>query len=292
MLNLVATAYPIVLVIITCILMELHARNCRIIHILWKPFSIILNKTNTIAVTGDAVIQAFASFILLSASTLLYNTVAALKQTHVYQSSDCSLYRAVVFSDPTVTWLSHRHLFYVVVVFVPFVLLFLIPSLLLCLYPHKTLQQVSLEVSECQKQTGHHDICRGSTQMFQGWFERHSRLPITSRRVSFILYCWTSDDFRGHTLDWHRCGRWVRLYHSGVPFGSYQALQISNCQPVTQLPLHGSWNSQHLPIHLEIRYFSPQFPTGAHFHTCPCDISRDCLFMGWVVLIQLGRAQM
>ena len=34
MLNLVATAYPIVLVIITCILMELHARNCRIIHIL------------------------------------------------------------------------------------------------------------------------------------------------------------------------------------------------------------------------------------------------------------------
>ena len=135
MLNLVATAYPIVLVIITCILMELHARNCRIIHILWKPFSIILNKTNTTAVTGDAVIQAFASFILLSASTLLYNTVAALKQTHVYQSSDCSLYRRVVFSDPTVTWLSHRHLFYVVVVFVPFVLLFLIPSLLLCLYP-------------------------------------------------------------------------------------------------------------------------------------------------------------
>ena len=135
MLNLVATAYPIVLVIITCILMELHARNCRIIHILWKPFSIILNKTNTTAVTGDAVIQAFASFILLSASTLLYNTMAALKKSLVYQSSDCSLYREVVFSDPTVAWLSHRHLCYVVVVFVQFVLLFLIPSLLLCLYP-------------------------------------------------------------------------------------------------------------------------------------------------------------
>ena len=58
---LLSAVYPVILVIITCILMELHARNCRIIHILWKPFSIILNKTKTTAVTGDAVIQAFAS---------------------------------------------------------------------------------------------------------------------------------------------------------------------------------------------------------------------------------------
>ena len=59
LLPIISATYPVVLVIITCILMELHARYCRIIHILWKPFSIILNKTNTTAVTGDAVIQAF-----------------------------------------------------------------------------------------------------------------------------------------------------------------------------------------------------------------------------------------
>ena len=43
MLDFVPATYTIVLVIITGILMELHARNCRMVHILWKPFGIILN---------------------------------------------------------------------------------------------------------------------------------------------------------------------------------------------------------------------------------------------------------
>jgi hypothetical protein len=66
MLSLVSATYPVILVIITCSLMELHARNCRILHILWKPFRIILNKTNIAGVTSDAVIHAFASIIFLS----------------------------------------------------------------------------------------------------------------------------------------------------------------------------------------------------------------------------------
>ena len=66
MLNFVPAIYPLVLVIISCILMELHARNYRIVGILWKPFKIILSKANITAVTSDAVFRAFASFIFLS----------------------------------------------------------------------------------------------------------------------------------------------------------------------------------------------------------------------------------
>ena len=55
MLNLVTAIYPLVLVIISCILMELHARNYRVVGFLWKPFKIILTKTNVTAVTSDAV---------------------------------------------------------------------------------------------------------------------------------------------------------------------------------------------------------------------------------------------
>ena len=40
MLSLVSSIYPLVLVVITCILMELHSRNCRIIWNLWKPFNV------------------------------------------------------------------------------------------------------------------------------------------------------------------------------------------------------------------------------------------------------------
>ena len=78
LLSLVPAVYPIVLVIITYILMELHARNYRIIHMIWKPFGIFLSKLKVTTVTSDAVIQAFATFILLSSTTLLYNGSAIL----------------------------------------------------------------------------------------------------------------------------------------------------------------------------------------------------------------------
>ena len=74
MLNFIPTVYPFVLVIISCILMELHARNYRIVGILWKPFKIILSKANITEVTGDAVFHAFASHIFLSNITVLIAT--------------------------------------------------------------------------------------------------------------------------------------------------------------------------------------------------------------------------
>ena len=83
LLSLVPAVYPLVLVIITCTLMELHARNYRIIHMIWKPFGIFLSKLKITTVTSDAVIQAFATLILLSATTLLYNGSAILNISHI-----------------------------------------------------------------------------------------------------------------------------------------------------------------------------------------------------------------
>ena len=136
LLNLLSAVFPFILVIITCILMELHARNCRIIHILWKPFSIILNKTNTTAVTGDAVIQAFASLIFLSYFSV-YSAVAnvltgtMVKRILVVKPST----KYFLYIDPTIEWLSPEHIQYIVIVAVPFIIVTLIPSLLLTLYP-------------------------------------------------------------------------------------------------------------------------------------------------------------
>ena len=120
MLSLVSSIYPIVLVIITCILMELHARNYRIIHTVWKPFSIILNKTNITTVTRDAVIHAFATFILLSASTLFYNVGSLFLSNPVARSTSAiPEKRNLVLIDPTIEWLSHKHVLYTVIAMVP-----------------------------------------------------------------------------------------------------------------------------------------------------------------------------
>ena len=147
LLNLVTAIYPIVLVIITWILMELHARNYRIIHILWKPFSILLKKLKITSVTSDAVVHAFATFILLSTLTVICSVANVFINNPVYQSIDASLYKTVLFTDPTIVWYSHKHILYILITSLPFVLLVLIPSLLLCVYPTRIYGCLSRVVS-------------------------------------------------------------------------------------------------------------------------------------------------
>ena len=135
MLNLISAIFPLLLVFITCILMELHARNCRMVHILWKPFSIILNKTNiTTGVTSDAVIHAFASFILLSYFTA-YSAMANVLTSTLVKRICVSEIFYVLYYDPTIKWLSREHILYTAIAAIPFTIVTLIPSLLLTVYP-------------------------------------------------------------------------------------------------------------------------------------------------------------
>ena len=127
--------------------MELHARNYRIIQIFWKPFRIFVNKLKITAVTSDAVIHAFATFILLSATTLSFIVMNINNHTPVYRSTDGTLYKQVLYYDPTITALSHKHVIYLVLAVVPFILLVLIPSLLLCVYPTRIYECLSRFIS-------------------------------------------------------------------------------------------------------------------------------------------------
>ena len=135
MLRLATVTYPILLVIITCILMELHARNYRVIHVLWKPFGIILNKTNTTRFTSDSVIHGFATLIFLSNITPLHVVFRVFKRNTVYRGAELSFYKYVLFIDPTLDWLNHEHAQYILVTIILFLCLTLLPSLLLCVYP-------------------------------------------------------------------------------------------------------------------------------------------------------------
>ena len=146
MLGLVAPVYPIVLVFLTCILMELHAKNYRIIHTVWKPFSAILTKMNVALSKRHTVIHAFSTFILLSAYTLNYVMFITITHNPV-SSSDGTFYKYLVFCDPTLTWFSHKHIVYLLIATVPFIFLVVIPSLLLCVYPTRIYGLLSRYIS-------------------------------------------------------------------------------------------------------------------------------------------------
>ena len=140
MLNLVPAIYPLVLVIISSILMELHARNYKIVGILWKPFKMILSKANMTAVTSDAVFRAFASFIFLSNISVMFTTYQVVNFVTVLNSTG-HFQKRVLYTDPAVEW--NTNITYVLIAAVIFIFISLIPSLLLCIYPTRLYRYLS-----------------------------------------------------------------------------------------------------------------------------------------------------
>ena len=146
LLCLVPATYQIVLVIVTYILIELHARNFKVIQALWKPFSIILKKTNIKEVNGDAVIHAFASFIFLS-NVSVYVTMGNVTAKIMIYRQDLSTYKHSVFFDPSLEWLSHKHIEYLSIGLIPFVFLTLFPSVFHIIYPTRIYGYISRCIS-------------------------------------------------------------------------------------------------------------------------------------------------
>ena len=140
MLDLVPAIYPLVLVIISCILMELHARNYRLVGILWKSFKIILSKANITAVTSDAVFHAFASFIFLSNISVLFTTYQVVNFVGVFNSTG-HFQKRVLYTDPSL--MMNACIPYAVIAAVCFLIISIIPSLLLCIYPTRLYQYLS-----------------------------------------------------------------------------------------------------------------------------------------------------
>ena len=145
-LNFIPATFPFILVISSCILMELHARNYRIVVFLWKPFSNILSKTNITVNASNAVFHAFATCILLSNISVLSSMYRLVDITYVFNSKGV-FKRCVLYIDPTVECFSHQSISYILIAAVPFMFISVIPSVLLCLYPTKVYLYLSRYLS-------------------------------------------------------------------------------------------------------------------------------------------------
>ena len=68
LLDLCSPIYLLMLFVFTCIIIE-HYSHKMIIQKLWKPFNILISKTNHKQVGNDSDVHAFATVILLSSAT-------------------------------------------------------------------------------------------------------------------------------------------------------------------------------------------------------------------------------
>ena len=133
-LDYIVAAYPLALIVITYTLVELHDRNIRIVVLLWKPFRRCFSCFRKQWNIRTSLIDAFATFILLSCVKFLSVTFDLLAPTRLYNSYGDTLDQYRLYYDPTVELFDKQHLPYGLIAFVILSLLVSL-LLLLCLYP-------------------------------------------------------------------------------------------------------------------------------------------------------------
>ena len=135
--------YLLLLIFLTWVCIELHGRNYKFLVVLWRPFHRCFVKLQRGWDKTSSMVDVFASFFLLSNSTLLYQAVKFFRCQSFFhiilnESDGCVIldYKSVRMFLPFIDC-SHRP--YPILIFSALLLLIfgIIPILLLVLYPIK-----------------------------------------------------------------------------------------------------------------------------------------------------------
>ena len=131
-LSVLSALYSLLLIILTWICVELHGRNYRLLVIVWKPFHQCFVQIRNRYDTKKDIIDVFATFLLLTYSKLIYQSVQILSSQYIMKNGIS--YTKVNLYDPTVAYMSVQHLPYVVVSLAIIVVLVFPPPLILLFY--------------------------------------------------------------------------------------------------------------------------------------------------------------
>ena len=132
--------YPLILVVITYMLIELHARGYRIVLCLWSPFHRCCVRFTRIMDIQSSIIKAFATFLLLTYVKLLNSTIDMLLPVVTYNVHG-EVAGTYVYYDASYRYFGKEHLPYAIMAIALFLLFVLSPLLLLLLYQTRSFQK-------------------------------------------------------------------------------------------------------------------------------------------------------
>ena len=164
----ISAFYPLLLIAITYTCIHLHDNNFRPIVWLWTPFHKCLARCRRQCNPKASIVDAFATFLLLSYSKLLFVSTQLLLSTavHTYNTTDPSITTATYYLwDPTIKLFHGRHYAFAIIAIIVFSTFIALPPLLLVLYPTKTFQKC-LGYGKCQWYT-----LRTFVDNFQGCYK-------------------------------------------------------------------------------------------------------------------------
>ena len=131
--------YPLLLIVVSYVLIELHARNFRLVC-LWKPFRRFFIHFRKQWNIKTSVIEVFATFLLLSNVKFLSVSFDLLTPTEV-RNINGSLLCLFLYYDASIAYFGKEHLPYAVVALLLLLIFVIFPIVLLLLYPMRCFQQ-------------------------------------------------------------------------------------------------------------------------------------------------------
>ena len=137
LLGYVSVIYPLFLIAFTWLLIELHARNCRLIVWLWRPFHRCCINLRRGWDNRSDIISVFASFMLLSYSKLIYQSILFINCPVLLKASSGELHSGNLGGTDFSTMCKSKSYLIFAIPAALVITLTSFPALLLILYPIK-----------------------------------------------------------------------------------------------------------------------------------------------------------
>ena len=135
--------FPLFLTVLTYIVIQLHARDCRVLVYLWRPFSVCFAplvrryQWNPF----ESLVHVFVTFLILSYSKFLYVSFNLLRYTQMVNSAGALIGPKVLYYDASVAFFSGEHLPFAFLAIFVLLTFNVLPLLVVVLYPTRVFQK-------------------------------------------------------------------------------------------------------------------------------------------------------
>ena len=140
-LDYVIAFYPLILILITYIFIKLQSCNCKVVVWAWRPFNYCLARCRRQWNLKSSIIDAFATFLLLSYVKFLSVSVDLLVPTRVFNVRGHRLSPMYLYYDATIELFHKQHIPFAILAVTVLVVFVLLPFFILLLYPFRCFQR-------------------------------------------------------------------------------------------------------------------------------------------------------
>ena len=131
--------YPLVLILVIYVLVCLYDRNFKLVVLVWRPFGAIFSCFSQQFNVRHSLIDAFASFFLLSFFNFAVTSYSLVNYIELYTYTHSSRISYVIYWDGSVTQYVDNGIFVLALIIITAFIVF--PTVLMLAYPTRTFQK-------------------------------------------------------------------------------------------------------------------------------------------------------